>query len=371
MHDVQVAIVGGGPAGLSTAGALQKAGVSAVVFDRDDRLGSSWTQRYDRLHLHTVRAFSGLAHFPIPRSYPKYLSRDMYAQYLELYHDALGIEVVHECAVDSVERRNGAFALTTSDGCVRARAIVIATGMFGTPLVPRFAGLDTYTGLTMHASGYKTGAAFRGKRVLVVGIGNTGAEIAADLVEQGTGYVAVSVRTGPAIVPRDLFGVPVQFFGIVLSGVPPHIADGIARELSRLLLGDLRKYGLPAAQWSPFSSRRIPVIDVGFVKHLKRGDIRIRPGIRQFLRAGAEFEDDAVEDFDAVIFATGYRPALQLLANLRGLTKENGLPHSGCGEPTDIPGLYFMGFIESHRGLLFEINWRSKRLARALARELH
>lgn len=377
MEQVEVAVVGGGAAGLSTAGALKKAGLEPVVFDRGADVGDSWMQRYDRLHLHTVRAFSGLAYFPIPKSYPKYLSREMYAEYLRAYRDALELNVVQQCRVRSIEGAepgdaNGArFVLRTNDESIGARAVVIATGMFGVPMQPVFAGLDEYSGTAMHASLYRSGEALRGQRVLVVGMGNTGAEIAADLVEQGASLVRVSVRTAPCVVPRDVLGVPVQAFGILLSAVAPPLADAVASALARIVLGDLRRYGLPPAQWSPFSSRRIPVIDVGFVRYLKQGKICVRPALESFTPFGVRYGDGRTEEFDAVIFATGYRPALEHLANMPAADwGDNPLPFGG-GERTPIPGLYYMGFIESHRGLLFEIDLRSRRLARTLARELN
>jgi len=376
MEQVEVAVVGGGAAGLSTAGALKKVGRKPVVFDCGGDVGDSWMRRYDRLHLHTVRAFSGLAHVPIPKSYPKYLSREMYAAYLRAYRDALELKVVQQCSVTGIARAasgdggRARFTLATNTGSVGARAVVIATGMFGVPAQPAFPGFEEYNGIAIHASRYRSGEAFRSQRVLVVGIGNTGAEIAADLVEQGAKFVAVSVRAAPTVVPRDVLGVPVQAFGILLSAVPPPLADNIARVLARLVLGDLRRYGLPAPQWSPFSSKRIPVIDVGFVRSLKQGKICVRPALESFTPWGVRYRDGRAEEFDAVIFATGYRPALGHLVDALEKDWNTVLPAFGCGEPTPIPGLYYMGFIESHRGLLFEINLRSRRLARTLAREL-
>jgi putative flavoprotein involved in K+ transport len=375
-RETQIAIVGGGPAGLSTAAALAKAGEKPLVFDRNERVGASWLQRYDRLHLHTTRAFSGLAHFPIPRSYPKYLSREMYAEYLQTYAHKLGLDAVLGCNVETIrtapaaEDGRPAFELETPSGSVRASTVVVATGMFGEPITPAFAALDDFRGTTLHASAYTSGRTFAGKRILVVGLGNTGAEIAADLVEQGAGFVAASVRTAPPVVLRDLLGVPVQLFGIALSRVPPPIADRIGRTLSRLAIGDLSRYGLPPPAWFPFSARRIPVIDVGFLHHLKRGRIAVRPNVTRFSKPGVVYADGRAEDFDAVIFATGYRTGLEHVLQIPDLLDETGFPKCGMGERTVVPGLYFMGFIHSHRGLLFEIELASRRLADTIVREL-
>lgn len=366
MQHAQVAIIGGGPAGLSTAGALKKLGLAPVVFDRNAVVGSSWLSRYDRLHLHTIRQFSGLAHFPIPRSYPKYVPRDRYAHYLQTYVERFAIDVIHDCDVRAV-RTGSEFTLLTSQGEYSAQAVVIATGMYGRPMIPDIPGIDAYRGRVIHSSAYKTGRAFAGKRVLVVGLGNTGAEIAADLVEQGARSVAVSVRTAPPVVPRDFLGVPVQLFGIALSRVPATLADRIGRIVTSIAFGSLRRYGLPPAQWQPFSAHRIPVIDVGFVRCLKRGAIAVRPTIASFSSDGVVYANRLTEDLDAVIFATGFRTGLEHLVDAPGVLDAAGFPLSGCGESTAVPGLYFMGFIESHRGLLFEIDLASQRLARTIA----
>lgn len=294
----------------------------------------------------------------------------MYAEYLQRYAQRLAIEVVNGCSVEAIDlaassdRERLAFDLQTSQGRVLASAVVVATGMFGEPVTPRFAGLDDYRGNTLHAFAYKNGEPFAAKRVLVVGLGNTGAEIAADLVDHGADCVAVSIRTAPAVVLRDLLGVPIQLFGIALSRVPPAAADRIGQALSRLAIGDLSRYGLRAPEWLPFSARRIPVIDAGFLRHLKRGMIAVRPTISRFTEQGVLYSDGSAQEFDAVIFATGYRTGLERLLLLRGLLDDEGFPKGRMGEPTVVPGLYFMGFIQSHRGLLFEIERTSRRLAR-------
>lgn len=376
MHEERVVVVGAGAAGLSVAGALKHLGLSAVVLDRDSAVGDSWRRRYDRLHLHTVRAFSGLPRFPIPRSFEKYLSRDMYARYLQLYRQHHGIEVVHDCdvrsirCIDGTDGRAPQFLLETNLGEWRARAVVVATGMYRDRVVPAFTGVSRYQGRTMHSADYVSGKAFAGKRVLVVGIGNTGAEIATDLVEQGAQYVAISVRGAPPIVPRDFLGTPVQLFGIVLSRFPARIADAIGQLVSRIALGDLRRYGLGTPQWLPFSARRIPVIDVGFVSNLKRGRISIRPEVARFTEQGVVYADGREEQIDAVVFATGYRTGLGRMLDVPGLLDENGYPNFPSGARTSRRGLYFMGFFESHRGLLFETAIASMRLARIMRRDL-
>jgi cation diffusion facilitator CzcD-associated flavoprotein CzcO len=373
MREASVVIVGGGSAGLSSAGALKSRGISAVVLDAGAAVGSSWTRRYERLHLHTVRKFSGLADFPIPARYPKYLSKENYAEYLQTYAEHFGLDIELGCTVQRVrldpENTPGspAFLVETERETWRTPSVVIASGMYRQALIPSFPGLEAYRGRAVHAAGYTSGRDYTGKRVLVVGIGNTGAEIAVDLAEQGAAFVAISIRSTPPIVPRDLLGRPVQVSGMLLSRLPPRIADRIGRTLARLTFGNLSRYGIGAPDWLPFSAKRVPVIDVGFVAALKRGAVVARPNIARFTTDGVVFTDGREEAYDAVLFATGYATGLDKLVEIPGVLNEGAYPRSRSGEPSAQPGLYFMGFLHSNRGHIFETNVDSRKLAANIA----
>jgi putative flavoprotein involved in K+ transport len=373
MPDVEIVIVGSGPAGLTTAGALRSIGLEAVVLDQDDRIGSSWARRYERLHLHTVRAFSGLAGFPIPRHYPKYLSKEQYAQYLRAYARHFELNCILSNPVRRVrpaeDGRAQDLTVETEGGTWRSRVVVMATGQFGIPIVPNWPGLKEYRGRVLHSSRYGSGLAFAGERVLVVGAGNSGAEIATDLAEQGASFVAISIRTPPPIVPRDLLGIPAQVFGLLMSRLPARLADSIGSGLARMALGDLTRYGLGKPAWLPFTARRIPVIDVGFVREVRNGRVGVRPDIARFIHTGVVYDDGRQEAFDVVIAATGFRTGLDRLLEVPGLLDANGLPvNPRAVSPRR--GLFFMGYFESHRGHLYEANLASRRLAKFLGRYL-
>jgi putative flavoprotein involved in K+ transport len=202
--------------------------------------------------------------------------------------------------------------------------------------------------------------------VLVVGIGNSGAEIASELAERGAAYVAISIRTPPPIVPRDPFGMPVQRTGIILSLLPPRLADRMGRLTARLVLGDLTRYGLPEAAWWPYSAHSVPVIDVGFVREVKRGRIHVRPNVARLSHDGVVYVDGRAEAFDAVIAATGFKTGLDQVVDVPGALDAQGFPSYLSGRPTAYPGLYFMGYTHSLRGHLFEANRDSRRLARII-----
>jgi len=292
MPESGIVIVGGGAAGLTTAGALKHIGLDAVVLDRDDQIGGTWARRYARLHLHSVRGYSGLAHFPLPRSFPKYVPKDMFGQYLRDYAAHFAVKWIGRCAVSKVRPVDAAhWSLMTDQGEWRCKVVIIATGHYGTPFVPDWPDVKEYAGRLIHSIDYRTGRDFAGRRVLVIGSGNSGSEIAADLAEQGATFVANSIRTFPPVVPRDALGTPVQVFGIVMSPLPSRLADGIGRLIARLVMGDLSRFGVQPAAWQPFSRHRIPIIDVGWVKELKKGRIVIRPNVARFTPGGVVYPD--------------------------------------------------------------------------------
>ena len=372
MTEASVIVVGGGAAGLSAAGALKQRGIDSVVLEQDPQVGGTWARRYDRLHLHTVRTFSGLAHFGIPRRYPKYLSRDEFVAYLREYVDHFGLNVVTRATVTGISSPiDGRWRVGTADGREwDARAVVVATGQYRLPIEPQWPGVAEFRGHLSHSVGYSSARPFVGKRVLVVGSGNSGAEIAADIAENGGKLVALSIRTPPMIVPRDPFGMPVQRTSIILSFLPAAISDRIGRLTARITLGDLSRYKIPRPAWGPYSSKRIPIIDVGFVGAVKRGLVQVRQGVVRLTATGAVFADGTEEPFDAIVAAIGFRSGLEGLIAGDGVLDEAGDPIAPSGEPTTRPGLYFVGFVHSLRGHLFEANRASRRLARNVGRYL-
>jgi cation diffusion facilitator CzcD-associated flavoprotein CzcO len=371
-----IVIVGGGAAGLSTAGALKRRGYAAVVLERDGIIGGTWARRYDRLHLHTARPWSGLAHYPIPRSYPRYPSKDQFARYLQEYAAHFRLNVRTGCPVTRVAPAEHTprprWQVESACGTWRPLVVVLATGHYDVPQQPAWPGQDTYTGRLIHSAEYRTGRDYAGRRVLVIGIGNSGAEVAADLAEQGAACVAISVRTPPFIVPRDRFGLPIQLTGLLMSRLPlpPGVLDRISRSVARQALGDLRPYGLGPATRFPYTHQQVPCIDVGFVRELKAGRVAVRPNVAAFTPGGVVYVDGQEEAFDAVIAATGFRTALPGLLDVPGALDAHGMPRAVSGGATRYPGLYFMGYFTSVRGHLYETNRASRALAARIARYL-
>jgi putative flavoprotein involved in K+ transport len=365
--DEQVVIVGAGPAGLSAGAALKRRGVGSVILERDGEIGARWARRYDRLRLHTVRRFSGLAHRPPPRRLGRYVAKDDYARYLRDYGRAFDLDVRLGEAVSRVRRADGHWEVRSTTGERVAAVVVLATGTHDRPYVPAWPGREEFGGQLIHADAYRNPGELVGERVLVVGSGNSGAEIAADLAEAGRD-VAIAVRKPPPVTRRELAGVPVHLLGIVFSPLPAKLVDAVSVPLRRVGTGDLSRYGLDRPAWGAFTSMRPPLIDVGFLEQLKLGRITVRPAVERLTPDGVVFSDGLAESFDAVVAATGYRSSLPDLLEVEGVLDPAGRPVTadGISFPGQ-PGLYCIGFRESVRGAMFEINRDSRRLARLVA----
>ncbi|HEY2899086.1 MAG TPA: NAD(P)/FAD-dependent oxidoreductase [Polyangia bacterium] len=368
--DAAAVVVGAGPAGLACAACLKKRGIEAVVLEAGADLGTSWRSHYTRLHLHTVKQHSALPGLPFPAEVPRYPSREQVVAYLEQYAAHFGITPRTSEAVRRISVEDDATLVVDSARArYRAPVVVMAAGTNRVPNPDRLAEQDRFRGEVLHAGRYRDGAPFAGRRVLVIGAGNTGAEIALDLCERGA-TPTLSVRTPVNVVPRDFLGIPMQVTSIRLRKLPLSLADRIGRIVSRLAFGDLTRQGLLRPALGPLSSikmrGRIPLIDVGTIAAIKRGAITIRPAVARFTEDGAQFSDGSAAPFDAAILATGYRPGLGDIVDVPGALDDAGRPRHWKASDAH-PGLYFVGYVDVSTGLLREIGLQAEAVAAAVA----
>jgi cation diffusion facilitator CzcD-associated flavoprotein CzcO len=368
-----ILIIGAGPAGLAVAGTLAARGLRATVIEKADDLGASWRGHYERLRLHTVKQESALPGMPFPKDYPRYVTRAQMVDYLAAYAARFGIAPrlgVEATAI--LPAADGRWETRTrADESFVSRALVLATGANAHPVVPELPGRDRFDGPIIHSRDYRNPSTCQGRRVLVVGMGNTGAEIALDLVEHGI-ETTLSVRSPVNIVRRDVLGRPTQLTSILISRLPEAWGDAIARLFRDLTVGDLGRWGLRTSPQSPLRDLRrfgrTPVIDVGTIERIKAGDIHVKPDIETLTPAGACFIDGSEASFDVVILATGYS------AGLQALFPQTELPLDGRGLPSapiasgSLAGLYFVGFdIRQPGGLLRAIGLQAQAVADAIA----
>jgi cation diffusion facilitator CzcD-associated flavoprotein CzcO len=346
---------------------LQRGGARVVVLDRGV-VGEAWTKRYDRLQLHTVRWLSSLPGYRIPREFGKWPTHDRVLEYLQRYAAYHRLEVRTGVEVRRVERGDAGWLVETADGELAAERVVVATGFSNVPFLPAWPG--TFAGDVVHSADYRNPARYVGRRVLVVGAGNSGAEIAADLAGGGAAEVLVAVRTPPSLVRRDTLGLPSQLFGIASSHLPVPVVDRVARTMRRVSFPDLTAQGLPAVEepYSDFLRRRvIPTLDVGFADAVESGTVRIVPALDRFDDGRAVLADGRSPEVDSIVAATGFRTGLERLVGHLGVVDDRGEPFvHGADEHARAVRLNFVGFQLTLGGAMRVAGIQARQLADAV-----
>ena len=378
-HTPTTIIIGAGPAGLAMAGQLAHRKLPFTVLEASEYIGFAWRNHYDRLHLHTVKQYSALPHLPYPANYPTYVSRLQLVEYLEQYAAHFDIKPKFSQTVIDIKRgATGKWHVQTETDLFEADRVIVSTGYNRFPNKPELPGQQSFRGIIWHSREYRNGAPFRGEKVLVVGMGNTGAEIALDLLEHGA-TPFISVRGPVNIVKRDVYGRPAQPSAILLSKLPNWLYDLAARLSQKLTTGDLSQYGLGKPKHpASYDTRRgkIPVIDIGTLDQIKAGNIKVLPGIERVNAKTVTFKaspDGETRElpFDAIILATGYRPGLAPLLGADLSTRilnERGYPKQLWFDEPDVQGLYFLGFTTPLTGIIYNLTFDSDKIARHVAK---
>ncbi|XAR61277.1 Indole-3-pyruvate monooxygenase [Bertholletia excelsa] len=354
-------IVGSGPSGLAAAACLNQLSVPNIVLEREDCFASLWKKKsYDRLHLHVAKKFCELPHMPFPATYPTYVPRKQFLDYLDDYVSRFKISplyhrLVESASYDEVSRKWIVKARNIGGGSgeveeYSARYLVVATGETSEEFVPEVEGLEGFTGEILHSTRYKSGKKYRDKRVLVVGSGNSGMEIAVDLSDHGA-KTSIVVRSSLHVLSRGMANLGLN----LLKYFPYCVVDFLMVLLSKLRFGDLSKYGIQRPEEGPFALKvkcgKYPVVDVGTCKKIKSGEIQVLPAISSIGRGEVIFENGKSHPFDAIVFATGFRRSTHkwlkgddYLLNEDGIPKPS-FPNHWKGEN----GLYCVGL--ARRGL--------------------
>jgi putative flavoprotein involved in K+ transport len=369
-----VVVIGAGPAGLATAGALRRRGVDALVVERAAHVGASWRGHYDRLHLHTVRWLSGLPGLRIPKSEGRWVSRDGVVRYLDRYVAHHGLEVRTGVSISRIERDGAGWRLVSPQGDLPRAQVVVATGYNHTRLIPDWPGKDAFGGELLHVGDYRNGEQFAGRDVLVVGAGNTGAEVAVDLAEHGAARVRLAYRTPPHILLRELNGVPAQVTGVLMRRMPTRLADMLAEPVRRRSVPNLRQYGLPdpiEGVYTRANRGETPILDVGLVAMIQQRRVEPVPAVERFDGPSVVLADGSAIEPEVVIAATGYRRGLESLVGHLGVLQPDGRPRvHGARVAPSAPGLRFVGYTNPVSGMFREIAIDARRIGRAVARDL-
>jgi len=367
MKETDALIIGASISGLACASALKKSRIDYIIIEKENQVASPWRNHYERLHLHTNKGISNLPFKKFGRKIPRYPSRLEVISYLESYQEEFNINPELNTEANSVRKEGDQWITETNNGVILSKHVIVATGAFGKPKSIGFKGMETFPGKIIHSYGYKTGRDFKGKKVLVVGFGNSACEIAIDLYEQGA-MPSMSVRSPVNMVPRDILGIPILQLSLVMSRLPAKIADAVNEPLMRLWFGDIRKLGLKKMKYGTFQQiekdASIPLLDIGTIKHIKQGHIKVNDGIDHISANTVYFSDGKREEFDVIIAAIGYSREYEKIIQTDKSRFDDLKVSVSRQRYFGKDGLYFCGFWISPRGQIREISLDARKIAR-------
>ena len=351
-HQPDAVIVGAGPAGLATSRELQRRNIDHVVLERGDRPGFVWKSLYDSLVLHTGRHLSHLPGMTIPGSMPVFVPRLAVIDYFQQYAREFDLPIQTGVDVERISRVGGRWRLTTNRGEYFPRALVMATGIISNPYSPQLVGLADFKGRIMHSQEYRQPLDVSGSRILVIGAGNSGGEIASELGVAGR-QVDIAVRSGVNVVPVQLAGIPIQYLSNLLRRFPRPIQIGAIAAVRRFIEWRHGPSPLPRTDLSPLDV--MPLIGFHLVDAIRAGQVTLRKGVAELTETGARFVDGTEGRYDTIILATGYTAALGPLGDLVRRDAKGFALRTGRVASADHLDLFVVGHTYDTSGALYNI----------------
>jgi hypothetical protein len=381
-----VCVIGAGASGLTALKNLKEHGFGVDCYERETGVGGAWNWRHDRspvyasTHLISSRPFTQFPDFPMPDDWPDYPHHSQVLSYFERYADHFdlrqhiwfGTEVVRVTPVagdrwDVTTRSTGGYGPERTS---RYAAVVVANGHNWSPKLPRYEGLEEFRGEIMHASSYKDPAQLRGKRVLVVGAGNTGCDIAVEAAQQAS-QCWHSTRRGYWYAPKYVFGRPADQVNdaLIALRVPLRVRQWLYHWTLRLTVGDLTRFGLPKPDHRVYETH--PIANSQLVYHVGHGQITPVPDVARFHATSVELTDGRRFDPELVVFATGYLPRFEFLdPGILG-ADASGRPRLWLNAfPPGHPTLAVAGLVQPDSGIFTLSHWQTVLFARLLALRL-
>jgi cation diffusion facilitator CzcD-associated flavoprotein CzcO len=314
-----VCVIGAGLSGLVSVKALGEVGVPHACFEASDEIGGNWYFRnpnghssaYRSLHIDTSKHAVGFPDFPMDDRYPDFPHHTEIHRFLREYCDRFGLRerIRFQTRVERAERLpGGGWRIVTDDGAEqRFDALLVCNGHHWDPSYPSFPG--EFGGETLHSHHYIDPSEpldLRGKRVLVVGIGNSGVDIVSELSRKGVAErVFLSTRSGAWVIPKYIFGRPLDQVLRTIPWLPMSLQRRVARVLPRLVSGRMEDFGLPTPNHKFLEAH--PTVSSELLLRLGSGDAVAKPDVDELLADRVRFADGSVEPIDAIVFATGYK----------------------------------------------------------------
>ncbi len=357
----QVCIIGAGSSGIVAAKTVKDHGISFDCFEQGSAIGGNWryendngmSSAYRSLHINTNRDVMAYSDYPMPRDYPMFPHHSQIIQYFDDYVDHFGVRpFIHfRTAVKDVRPENGNYVVSTqsADGQLQERVykhVIVANGHHWNPRYPTPAFPGTFSGEILHSHYYKTPDQIAGKKLLIVGIGNSAVDIACEAARQYGERVTISTRSGAYIIPNWLMSMPFDSLASPLtSKLPLFIQRWLLKSSLLLARGRQQTYGVPVPD-RPILSEH-PTISQDLLNLSGRGLIRFKPNVAEFKEHEVLFTDGSRDTFDMIIYATGYKVTFPFFApDFINVEATNDIQLYQRVIHPDHPGLYFLGLVQ-------------------------
>jgi putative flavoprotein involved in K+ transport len=364
-------VIGAGPAGLAVARELEhRHGIKTLVVDRAAAPAMSWRTRYDDFRLNTTGFLSHLPGQRIPVTAGRWPTREDMVRYFDDYVRRQHITLELSCEVNTVDRARGGWRLDTSSGEIRTRTIVLATGNYRTPTIPGWPGLGHFTGEFIHSGSFRNAWPFRDRDVLVVGAGNSAADIAVQLANDGARRIWLAIRTPPHLVRRAIAGFPSDIFLELFAWAPASAVDPVIELSERVMWGDLSTYGFRrpplGLKATVEQTGRIPTLADDLVDAVRTGRVEVVAAVEAVEPDRVILSDGSCVSAEVVIAATGFSMDLDGLVGHLGVLDEQGKPRGGFASHVG-HGMFAIGYGIPPNGPLRAIRLAATPLAREIA----
>jgi cation diffusion facilitator CzcD-associated flavoprotein CzcO len=378
-----IAIIGAGISGVSMAKALIERGMPCVLYEKSDAIGGNWvfcnkngmSSAYRSLHIDSSRYSSAFDDFPMPDDYPDFPHHTQICQYFNDFADHFRVRerVRFNTGVQRAERLpDGLWRLTFDGGeVVHHDVLIVCNGHHWDPRWPEPAFPGQFDGIQLHSHEYIdsfTPHDLHGRRVLVVGVGNSAMDIACELGHRGVAArLVVSTRRGAYIIPKYLFGQPVDRLIRTKPWLPLWPQRLLGALMIRLAIGRMDGYGLPQPKHKLWATH--PTVSSEFLIRVGSGDIRVKPNIQRLEGDKVRFEDGSAEEFDAIIYATGYKITFPFFDESFLSAPDNVFPLFKRALRPGLPNLLFVGFAQAVPSIIKFVEIQAPWLAAYLAGE--
>jgi thioredoxin reductase len=358
----RICVIGAGSSGIAACQVLSARGLDFDCFEKGSEIGGNWrfendngmSSAYRSLHINTSRGLMAYKTYPMPEDYPDYPNHFQIARYFDDYVDHFGLreKIRFRTEVLSVEPAEGEWEVTVQGPggepeARRYRAVLVANGHHWDPRWPEpaFPGSEEFEGEQTHVHHYREPDALVGKRVLVLGIGNSATDIAVEssrIAEK----TFLAMRRGAYVLPKYLNGKPTdESASPLLTLLPLSVQRFFIGRMVDLSAGDMTAYGLPKPDHKLLEAH--PTVSAELLSRLGHGDIAVKPNIDRFAGGRAvRFADGSEEEIDLVVYCTGYKITLPFFDEDLVSARDNRLPLYRRVASVEHPGLYFIGFIQ-------------------------